>query len=162
MNLVYLSLGSNVGDKILQIERAYTLLGEEGEVVKRSSFYKSDPWGFSSSNFFVNSCVEWRTLLSPIQCLKFVKQIEVELGRQLKDRAGYDDRTIDIDIIMFNELIISTPELTIPHPYYSERNFVLVPLQEIAPKLEDPISKVIVSTMKDKCRDIGQVHKIFA
>lgn len=134
---VYLSLGANLGNREETIDKALDLLAEQvGPLIKRSSFFYSKPWGFESLNDFCNLCASFETDLSPLDLLRATQAIERALGRKQKSiDAQYSDRTIDIDIIrVFNhkkEIFIDTPELTIPHPLWRERDFVKVPLAEI-------------------------------
>ncbi|WP_278865311.1 2-amino-4-hydroxy-6-hydroxymethyldihydropteridine diphosphokinase [Leyella stercorea] len=133
MHTVYLSLGSNLGDRKATMRRAIGLLNERaGSVDRQSSFIETEPWGFESTNKFLNMCVRLLTTLSPEQLLMATKQIERELGRTQKSVNGqYHDRPIDIDILMYDDLQLSTPDLTLPHPHMQEREFVMIPLREI-------------------------------
>lgn len=133
MHTVYLSLGSNLGDREATMRRAIGLLNERaGSVDRQSSFIETEPWGFESTNKFLNMCVRLLTTLSPEQLLMATKQIERELGRTQKSVNGqYHDRPIDIDILMYDDLQLSTPDLTLPHPHMQEREFVMKPLREI-------------------------------
>lgn len=112
---------------------AVTLLNEYvGEVVSSSSLYESEPWGFDSPNKFINMCVRVSTPLSPDQLLAATQRVERLLGRTEKSRHGiYEDRIIDIDILLFDDVHVDDPNLTIPHPQMYERDFVMVPLREI-------------------------------
>jgi len=135
--VVFLSLGANLGNREETIDKALNLLAEQvGPLIKRSSFFYSKPWGFDSPNDFCNLCAAFKTALSPSELLHTTQTIERALGRQHKSINGqYCDRTIDIDIIRVfdhkKEIFIDTPELTIPHPLWHERDFVKVPLEEI-------------------------------
>lgn len=133
MHTVYLSLGSNLGDRKATMRRAIGLLNERaGSVDRQSSFIETEPWGFESTNKFLNMCVRLLTTLSPEQLLMATKQIERELGRTQKSVNGkYHDRPIDIDILMYDDLQLSTPDLMLPHPHMQEREFVMKPLREI-------------------------------
>lgn len=133
MHKVYLSLGSNLGDRYATMRSAIALLGERvGTVDRQSSFIETEPWGFQSANRFLNMCVRVLTNLSPEQVLAVTKQIERELGRTTKSVDGqYHDRPIDIDILMYDDLNIDLPDLKLPHPHMQERDFVMIPLREI-------------------------------
>ena len=150
--LVYLSLGANLGNREQTIRSALLLLGQRlGTMQRCSSFFYSDPWGFDSPNPFCNVCAAFDTDLSPIDCLHACQTVERLLGKDTNHAterpidspthatAGptptthYHDRPIDIDIILFGDLRINTPELTIPHPHYRRRDFLLIPLREIKP-----------------------------
>lgn len=130
---VYLSLGSNLGDRRATMVRAIALIGERvGSVDRQSSFIETEPWGFQSSNRFLNMCVRVLTQLSPRELLDETKQIERQLGRTRKSVDGqYHDRPIDIDILMYDDLHIDQPDLVLPHPHMHERDFVMIPLREI-------------------------------
>ena len=132
---LYLSLGSNLGDREQMLNRAIALIGERvGEVQRVSSFIETEPWGFKSKHPFLNAACLVLTTLSPEQCLETTQQIERELGRKRKSRNGvYHDRPIDIDLLMYDDLELSTPKLTLPHPRMKEREFVMIPLREILP-----------------------------
>ena len=129
----YLSLGTNLGDKennllsaISEIERRI------GPVRAQSAFLATEPWGFDSQNTFLNAAIRIETKFSPLELLDETQQIERDLGRKHKSVNGqYHDRIIDIDILLYDNLHISTPRLTIPHPHMHERDFVIIPLKEI-------------------------------
>lgn len=129
----YLSLGTNLGDKennllsaISEIERRI------GPVRAQSAFLATEPWGFDSQNTFLNAAIRIETKFSPLELLDETQQIERDLGRKHKSVNGqYQDRIIDIDILLYDDLHISTPRLTIPHPHMHERDFVIIPLKEI-------------------------------
>lgn len=133
MHTVYLSLGSNLGDRKATMRRAIGLLNERaGSVDRLSSFIETEPWGFESTNKFLNMCVRLLTTLSPEQLLLATKQIERELGRTQKSVNGqYHDRLIDIDILMYDDVHLDSDDLTLPHPHMQEREFVMKPLREI-------------------------------
>jgi len=133
MTNVYLSLGSNLGDREGNLDTAVKKIGESiGHIVRRSSFYHSAPWGFSSPNDFVNIAVCVATDMQPHELLAATQRIEREMGRREKTTSGtYHDRIIDIDILLFGDQRIDTPELTIPHPLMRQRPFVMEPLREI-------------------------------
>ena len=136
---LYLSLGSNLGDREDMLRRAIALIEERvGAVQRVSSFIETEPWGFESEHPFLNAAVMVRTTLSPIECLDATQQIERELGRKKKSKGGkYHDRPIDIDLLLYGDLKLSTPRLTIPHPHMYERDFVMIPLREIMPSIEE-------------------------
>ena len=133
MHTVYLSLGSNLGDREATMRRAIGLLNERaGSVDRQSSFIETEPWGFESTNKFLNMCVRLLTTLSPEQLLMATKQIERELGRTQKSVNGqYHDRPIDIDILMYDDVHLDSDDLMLPHPHMQEREFVMKPLREI-------------------------------
>ena len=130
---VYLSLGTNLGNRKHNIREAIEKIGEQIGVVKRqSALYETKPWGYSSPNDFINSCVLVLTTMAPRQVLEATQRIEREMGRTLKSGDGeYHDRIIDIDILMIDDLVINEPDLHVPHPLMEERDFVMKPLKEI-------------------------------
>ncbi|MEI6755270.1 MAG: 2-amino-4-hydroxy-6-hydroxymethyldihydropteridine diphosphokinase [Paludibacter sp.] len=141
MALVYLGLGTNLGDKVQNLNAAIQKISQEiGEIVCQSGFFASKPWGFKSENEFLNVVISVETKLSPLELLSKTQQIESELGRTAKSTNGYADRDIDIDILLYDNVIVDLPELKIPHPFITERDFVYIPLLEIAPDLLHPIS----------------------
>ena len=117
------------------LRRAIALIGERvGKVQCVSSFIETEPWGFQSEHPFLNAACLVLTTLSPLECLDATQQIERELGRRTKSSGGiYHDRPIDIDLLMYDDLQLSTPRLTLPHPHMHERDFVMIPLREILP-----------------------------
>ncbi len=138
MSEVYLGLGSNLGDKEDHIRKAITLIGERvGLVVRQSSLVSSEPWGFESANSFLNAVICCETSLTPRQVLQTTQQIERELGKSQRHATirnkttRYHDRPIDIDILLYDDLIIDEPDLKIPHPLMQQRDFVMKPLNEI-------------------------------
>ncbi len=136
---VYLGLGSNLGDREENIRKAISLIDERvGKVLRQSSLVETEPWGFESSNRFLNAVILCETTLTPRQVLKATQKIERELGRKKKliangqqPRANYKDRPIDIDILLYDDLTVDEPDLKIPHPLMHERDFVMIPLNEI-------------------------------
>ena len=135
----YLSLGSNLGDREQTLRLALQRIEQQiGVVLRCSSFYYSAPWGFQSDNDFCNLCCAVETTKSPLEVLSLTQSIEQALGRTRKSINGnYSDRPIDIDLIRIfdgeKELYLSLPELTIPHPFWQDRDFVKLPLAEILP-----------------------------
>lgn len=138
-HIVYLSLGSNLGNrKQLLLDAIEKINKKVGNVIRQSSFYETKPWGFESENLFLNAAVKVTTKLSPTELLEVTQQIEREMGRKKKttynfkqQTPNYSDRPIDIDILLYDDLHVDLPELKIPHPLMQERDFVLVPLREI-------------------------------
>ena len=133
MHTVYLSLGSNLGDKEQNLASAISEIARRiGDITAQSALLETEPWGFDSENTFLNAAVRVETELSPLDLLHATQQIEQDLGRTHKSQHGqYHDRIIDIDILLYDDLHIQTPELTIPHPLMQQRDFVLIPLKEI-------------------------------
>ena len=137
---VYLGLGTNLGDKQAQLQRAVSEIEKRiGRIVALSSFYDTAPWGFHSDNTFLNAAVQVDTTLQPIALLHATQAIERDLGRLSKSTDSvYHDRPIDIDILLYDNEVYHDEELQIPHPLMQQRAFVLRPLAEIAPTLEHP------------------------
>lgn len=133
----YLGIGTNLGDRAENLTRAVALISEQvGTVLACSSFMETAPWGFTSDNHFLNAVLAVDTALSPHELLRITQSIERELGRLHKTIDGnYSDRIIDIDILLYEDLTIVSEELTIPHPYILMRDFVYLPLGEIAPEV---------------------------
>ena len=137
MATLYLSLGTNLGDRHKNLSCALELIGREvGTVMSASDIIETEPWGFESSNRFLNMAAKVQTSLQPLEVLHATQEIERSLGRTRKSVDGeYHDRLIDIDILLYDNLVMETPELTIPHPLMYQRQFVMEPLAQIAPEL---------------------------
>ena len=129
----YLSIGTNLGNREKNLRDAIYNIGESaGTILRTSSFIETAPWGFASDNAFLNAVVLIETTLSPLDLLHATQKIEQTMGRTQKSVNGiYHDRIIDIDILTYDDVHISTPELTLPHPLMHERDFVMIPLNEI-------------------------------
>ena len=150
--LVYLSLGSNVGDRLANLQAAIDRLRAHGEIVAVSPIYETEPVEFTQQPDFLNCVVALETEKMPKQLLGAILEIERALGRK-RARAGTarvkGPRTIDIDILLFGSSVIETAGLTIPHPAMQERRFVLEPLAEIAPEVRHPVLKRTVRELRD-------------
>ena len=133
MSIVYLGLGSNLGNKEQHITTAVKHLEQRvGKVRRLSSLLKTEPWGFTSPHSFVNAAVSIDTILSPHEVLEATQQIERDMGREQKSINGeYHDRIIDIDILLYDDMEINEKDLIIPHPLMHQRDFVMIPLREI-------------------------------
>ena len=131
---VYLGLGSNLGDCRKNLERAIRMIGDKvGRVLRQSSFIETEPWGFESEHKFMNAVILCETMKTPREVLLQTQQIERDMGRKKKSvSGGYADRPIDIDILLYDDLTIDEPDLKIPHPLMHERDFVMIPLNEIS------------------------------
>lgn len=157
---VYLSLGTNEGNKIKNLQQAINTINHKiGTIKKSSSIYKTTSWGFSG-NDFLNMCVKVSTNQSPKNVLTTLLSIEKELGRKRNPEKGYQNRNIDIDILLFNDKIIVSKTLVIPHSKMLERKFVMVPLVEIAPEKMHPIEKKELYKCLKKCPDTSEIIKI--
>ena len=156
MAIVYLSLGSNLGDRVGFLQQATTALGTTPDIsiIATSSFYESEPWQMNSDNWFVNAIVQISTDLEPEELNARCKKIEEQLGRRTSSTKaggmGYTDRTIDIDILFYDDLIINSDTLTIPHRFLHRRAFVLVPMLEIAQDFVHPLFKKTISQLYDE------------
>jgi len=153
---VYLSLGSNRGDRVANLRRAMAELDKVGVKVHRaSSFYKTEPVDFGPQAWFLNCAVEASTEFMPMQLLKAVKSVERALGRRPGVSKG--PRTIDIDILLYENVVVRTGALSIPHERMNERRFVLIPLRELAPAARHPVSRRTVTEMLQDTPDLSQV-----
>jgi len=146
-NLAYLSLGSNVGDREAHLRNALARLGAAGRVAAASSFYETEPVEFTRQPWFLNSAVALETSQTPRQLMTTILQIEQEMGRRRVQKKG--PRSIDIDILLFDDMILDSTELTIPHPAMHQRRFVLEPLAEIAPDAVHPVFKKTIRELRD-------------
>ncbi len=162
MNLVYLSLGTNLGDRISNIDLAYAMISQSTGIIRqKSSLYETPPWGFESTSNFINTVVFLETDLDLEELFKSLKQIEKEIGRKKTPNFNtYEDRIIDIDILDFNGKISHSNELTVPHPRIEIRNFVLIPLAEIAPNWIHPLLKLTVNKLISNLNDQSEVKRL--
>lgn len=155
----YLSLGSNLGNKLENLQRAIDFIAEKiGAVDRISSVYKTESWGFKSEDFF-NVCIQISTGLNPEKLLNSIHEIEHSLGRIRTSEIGYKARNIDIDVLLFDTEIIISKELIVPHKDMMNRKFVMVPLAEIAPNLTHPITKQRIQTCLENCIDNSPIEK---
>lgn len=160
MNTTCLILGSNLGDKLNNLQQAVQLIKKEiGRVVNQSDIYVTAAWGNTSQPDFVNQAIAVDTDLSPTDLLQKILTIEKKIGR-VRDQQKWKERIIDIDILFFNDTIINTSDLTIPHPYLQERKFVLIPLLEIAQEYIHPIFNKSIKTLLQECTDTLEVKRI--
>ncbi len=143
-HLVYLSLGSNLGNRAELLEEAVELIDQEvGEVVRQSAVIETEPWGFASEGRFLNACVAVKSELAPKRLLRVTQDIEKRLGRAMKSNDGvFHDRTIDIDILLYDRQRINLPNLVIPHVNMWKRDFVMIPLREVCPDIDDIMAEM--------------------
>jgi 2-amino-4-hydroxy-6-hydroxymethyldihydropteridine diphosphokinase len=162
MKAVYLSLGSNMGDRAQNISRAIKALATQGvRIVRKSSLYETEPVDVRGGGWFLNCVVEAETDLMPRQLMNALLEIERSLGRQRGpvSKGLKEPRSIDLDILLFGSSVVSTPELEIPHPRMAERRFVLVPLVEIAPEAEHPVRKLTIADLLAETDDTSVVRR---
>jgi 2-amino-4-hydroxy-6-hydroxymethyldihydropteridine diphosphokinase len=160
MNKVFLGIGTNMGDRSANLKEAVAQIDEVlGRVIKTSSVYETEPWGFEAKEQFYNMVVEAETMQSPSRILGAILMIEAQLGR-LRTEKRYSSRNIDIDILFFNDMVMNEEALTIPHPHLHNRKFVLVPLCEIAPAFIHPVMKMSVAELLNSCNDRSRINKI--
>ena len=158
MNRVYLQLGSNLDDRIgLLASATEKIVSGIGKLIARSSIYESEPWGFEAEQNFLNQVIVVETDLSPSKLLAAILEIEKSLGRIRSKGIGYQSRPIDIDILFFNEEVISSRNLDIPHPRIQERLFTLLPLGELDEGLVHPLLDKTIGQLLSECGDRGKV-----
>jgi len=145
MSIAYLGLGTNLGDRKENLSKAIEAISLKMSISKQSSLYETTAWGYTDQPDFLNQVIQVETDLSPLRLLNFLKKTEVKLGRV--ENFRYGPRLIDIDILFYDDLVITTSRLQIPHPMLPERAFVLVPLNEIAPGYIHPILKKTVAEL---------------
>lgn len=161
MGKVYLLLGSNLGNRKENLLHASREIHQHiGQIVTFSSYYETSPWGYKSDNLYLNQLLIVKTTLEPHNLLKKVHEIEEKLGRKrYSDQKNYVDRSIDIDILFYDELIIEHPELTIPHPQIPKRRFTLEIICELEPEKKHPKLKKTMVELLDECTDNGLIRK---
>ena len=147
MTTIYLALGSNVGDRESNLERALEILGSQLSKIKKAPIYRSRAVGYTNQADFLNTAVEARTKLTPALLLAFIKQVEQETGRVKRFKWG--PREIDIDIIFYGDQLVKQPGLNIPHKRFAERDFVLRPLLDLNPKLTNPENNLSIKEIYD-------------
>lgn len=153
---IFIALGSNLGDRLKNLQRAAELL--QVEILKNSSLYETEPVGYLQQPWFLNSVIRVHTELSPVDLLRRCQEVEKKLGRKRDIPKG--PRTLDLDILFFNQVILNMPDLILPHPAILERRFVLEPLNEIAPNFIHPVLHKTVSELLRDCPDQSIVKKL--
>ena len=155
----FLSLGSNMGDRFMYLSEAQDKISQRcGAVLQCSSLYETDAWGNMDQPPFLNQVLKLETSLSALECLEQCQQIEQEALRSRLEKWGR--RTLDIDLLYYDDMQCTTPALTLPHPYLQDRNFVLVPLTEIAPDLVHPVLGKTSTALLAQCPDVLPVRKL--
>ena len=162
MSKVFISLGTNLGDKLKNL---YTTIIEIknnlGEVILISGKYETEPWGFSAEESFINLVILIDTNLQPVDLMKKILSIEKKMGRiRKKNKTGYESRVIDIDILFYEDIIISNIWVKIPHPLIQHRRFILEPFNEIAKDFRHPVLNKRISELLAECQDEGKVKLI--
>ena len=161
LNYLYLGLGSNLGEKLENIHLAYTKIQNKvGDICAKSFVYETPPWGFESKDVFFNSVILVETQLTPFEVLEQIKLIETEMGRGTAYQVGYSSRLIDIDILDYNNQIIETKLLVIPHPHIEKRNFVLYPLRDVKENWIHPKSLIAIQDLLEKSENIGEIKRV--
>lgn len=161
MKTVLLSLGTNIGDRSCFLQLAIENIQKKiGNVSLRSSIYQAEPWGFDADRPFLNQVIKVETAMLPYKILRKLQDIEKELGRT-RNSGVYESRTIDIDILFYNNMKINNPDLTIPHPLLHQRNFIMIPLAEIAGDLIHPVFNKNIYDLAKACKDNKSVEVYF-
>lgn len=159
MSIVYLLLGSNLGDRHNHLNKATSLIGlKAGSIRQKSRIYESPPWGFEHPQNFLNQALEIETTYAPKLLLHTLQEIENDMGRERNPGGNYEARTIDIDIIFYDNIIIGEKDLCIPHPRLHERKFALLPLKEINPQFYHPLLKKPIEQLLLDCDDESTVE----
>lgn len=158
MNVAFLCLGGNIGNREFTLKKAVEKIKHEiGKVISQSNYYETEAWGVENQDKYLNQCICIETLLTSRQVLKKSLEIELSLGRKRNHKETYEPRTIDIDMLFYNSDFIQTKELTIPHPRLQLRKFVLIPLNEIAPTFLHPTLNKTIQTLLMECDDSCEV-----
>ena len=159
MNTAYLLTGSNEGDRVAWLQQAMEMIQADcGKIIQQSAIYQTAAWGIEDQPDFLNMALCIETDLPPVELLQAINKIESALGRQRTLKWG--QRTLDIDILFYNNDIINLPQLIIPHPHIEKRRFALVPLNEIVPHLLHPISHKTITQLLDECEDTLEAVKL--
>ena len=159
MAIVYLSIGSNMGDRLANLQQITSRLSlhEKIDLIQTSSFYETEPWGKKNQPWFLNAVLQLKTSLSPYELLDVCMDIETALGRNREAEERWGERAADVDILFYDKEIISDEKLKIPHIYLHERAFVLVPLLEIAPNFVHPVFQKTTEQLYDDLKSPEEV-----
>jgi len=159
MNKIYLSIGSNVGDRKHYLEESIRLINiNVGRVTQKSSVYETAGWGITDQPMFLNQVIELETTRLPQEILRIIQKIEFSLGKRKELKWG--PRNIDIDILYYGNEIVNEEDLTVPHPHIQDRRFILEPMNEIASDWEDPAHNMTIKEMTINCADQSYVHPL--
>ena len=157
-HICYISIGSNLGDRIANCEAAILELTSFATLIKVSSFYETEPWGYEDDHYYLNAVIKLHTSFEPKVFLSNIQNIEKKMGRQKNSEIiGYQARIIDLDILYFDRIIYETDNLIIPHPKLYSRKYVLQPLLEIAPQFICPLKGQTILSIFKKCQDRHQI-----
>lgn len=153
----HLIIGSNLGDRTGQLASARKMIAEElGPITRESAIYETEPWGYKDQPWFLNQALEVRSTIDPVKALEILRHIEVKCGRTPGEK--WHARHMDIDIILYGNEVIHRPGLEVPHPHLAERNFVLIPLMDIAPETLHPVLGKTIEELYFESRDTGEVY----
>ena len=159
MNVAYLCLGGNIGDRESAIYQALFEISQKvGEIKAQSKIYETEAWGVENQQAYLNQCIEVSTYLSADELITNLLSIEQYLGRTRTLNGGYEPRTIDLDVLFFNNEVINSTHLTVPHPRLHLRKFVLIPLNEICPNYLHPILNKTIFNLLSECSDLSEVN----
>ena len=153
VSTIFLSLGSNLGDRFTNLQDAIRSLPPNIQALSQSRIYETEPWGYTDQPAFLNLVIKGSTELAPQKVLAFIKEMEVVLGR--KETFRFGPRLIDLDILFYDDLVLNSPDLTIPHPRLCERAFVLIPLAEIAPDFTHPVTRKTIRQLASSMDTTG-------
>ncbi|MEN2283553.1 2-amino-4-hydroxy-6-hydroxymethyldihydropteridine diphosphokinase [Algoriphagus sp. SE2] len=154
---VTLVLGGNRGNREVLLKTAVNRITDKNKLLLESSIYETEAWGGIAKGLFLNQVIQVYTSFDPFTFLKFIQKVEMELGRKRNEHWG--DRTMDIDILFWNDSVLDTPDLRIPHPLISQRKFVLIPLEEILPEFIHPTINQSIKELLKNCEDKSEVSR---
>ena len=158
---IFLSLGTNIGNKLANLSTAIAKIEKNiGHINQQSGVYETEAWGFKSESDFLNQVIMVETSLTPLQLLQCCLEIERSMGRERKQSGNYESRIIDVDILFYGDSIVNEEKLRIPHPLLEKRRFILEPLNEIAPDFIHPVMEKSITKLLEECTDTGVV-KVF-
>lgn len=158
LNTLYLLIGGNIGDRMANLQKAKEWIEKKiGHILKESAIYETEAWGNQNQPSFLNQAIIAKSQVSASQTMEAILEIEKQMGRQRNQK--FDPRTIDIDILFYNDAIINEHHLTIPHPEIQNRKFVLIPLKEIAPLFIHPVLRKTITHLLQECTDPLEVNK---